>query len=331
MVQEKKLIDEVSGWLKLYDDGSVDRMWTGPPQFKFMSDPVPPHPHFIDGVSATDYTTPGGLKIRIYLPEIPGDGRIPILLHFHGGGFCISEADWYMYYAAYTRLARTVGAAVVSVYLRRAPEHRLPAACDDGLAALLWLRSVAAGDSPRPPPLRAADPRRVFLVGDSSGGNIVYQVAARAGREDLGPLRIAGAIPIHPGFCRSRRSRSEVEQPETPFLTLDMVDKFLNLALPVGATKDHPITCPMGKDAPPLEGEILPPYLYCVARQDLLWDTEMEFYEAMIEARKEIEVFVSEGVGHSFYLNKVAVDNDAATAEQTRKLFHRIAHFVAGH
>lgn len=236
MVQEKKVVDQVSGWLRLFDDGSVDRTWTGPPQVKFMSDAVSPHKHFVDGVATADVTTPDGLKLRIYLPERQEHSpeKLPVLLHFHGGGFCISEADWFMYYAIYTRLAVSAGAVVVSVYLRRAPEHRLPAACDDGYAALLWLRSVARGESHEPWLDDHADFDRVFLIGDSSGGNIVHQVAARAGREDLKPVRLAGAIPIHPGFCRARRSKSELEQPQTPFLTLDMVDKFLSLALPVG-------------------------------------------------------------------------------------------------
>ncbi|KAK8575709.1 hypothetical protein V6N13_033032 [Hibiscus sabdariffa] len=28
MVEEEKVVDEVSGWLRVYDDGSVDRTWT---------------------------------------------------------------------------------------------------------------------------------------------------------------------------------------------------------------------------------------------------------------------------------------------------------------
>ncbi|EYU26923.1 hypothetical protein ABFS82_02G108100 [Erythranthe guttata] len=331
MVQEKKVVDQVSGWLTLFDDGSVDRTWTGPPQVKFMSDAVPPHHHFVDGVATSDVITDGGgLKLRIYLPERQeGDlEKLPLLLHFPGGGFCISEADWFMYYAVYTRLARAARVVVVSVYLRRAPEHRLPAACDDGFAALLWLRSVAGGSSHQPWLSDNADFSRVFLIGDSSGGNIVHNVAARAGEEDITPLRIAGAIPIHPGFCRSRRSKSELEQPETPFLTLDMADKFLKLALPVGATKDHPITCPMGEAAPAVEELKLPPYLYCMADQDLMKDTEMEFYEAMKRANKEVELVTSRGVGHSFYLNKIAVDMDPKTAQETDKLFQKIKEFI---
>jgi acetyl esterase/lipase len=151
MVRERKVVDEVSGWLRVYDDGSVDRTWTGPPEVKFMADPVPPHEEFVDGVAVKDVVIneKSGLKARIYLPEkkLGENDKLPILLHFHGGGFCISEADWYMYYHVYTRLARSAGVVCVSAFLRRAPEHRLPAAVDDSYSTLLWLRSLAQGES----------------------------------------------------------------------------------------------------------------------------------------------------------------------------------------
>lgn len=329
MEPEKKIVDQVPGWLTVFDDGSVDRTWTGPPEVKFMSDPVPPHGHFIDGVATIDMAI-DRLKLRIYLPQRQENDteKLPVLLHFHGGGFCVSQPDWFMYYALYTALARIVRAVVVSVYLRRAPEHRLPAPCDDGFSALLLLRSIAAGKHPDVD--FDADFNRVFLIGESSGGNIVHQVALRAGRENLAPLRIAGAISIHPGFCRSRRSKSEVEQPETPFLTVEMIDKFLGLALPVGATKDHPITCPMGGDAEAVEEE-LPPYLYCVAEQDLLHDPQMEFYEAMKRGKRQVDLILSEGVGHCFHLNKMAVETDRKTADETKKLLEGMKCFVGKH
>ncbi|XP_047958538.1 probable carboxylesterase 17 [Salvia hispanica] len=315
LVHERKMIDQVSGWLTLFDDGSADRTWAGPPEVKFMTDAVPPHANFIDGVAVTDVTPSDCPKLRIYTPERreTDPEKLPVLLHFHGGGFCISEPDWYMYYAVYTRLARDARAIVVSPYLRLAPEHRLPAAFDDGAAALRWAGGGGGG----------ADSGRIFLIGDSSGGNIVHQVAVRAAAEGV---PVAGAIPVHPGFCRSGRSRSEIENPETPFLTLDMMDKFLALALPEGATKDHPYTCPMGTALPEL-----PPYLYCVAEEDLMWDTEMEFYEEMKREGKEVELFVSKGVGHSFYLNKIAVEMDPTTAARTEELFRRIKEFVDKH
>lgn len=335
MTTEKSLILDVSGWLRLFDDGSVDRTWTGPPEVKFVAESVPPHEEFIDGVAVRDVVIDqkSGLRVRTYLPEVKcaGGKKLPVVVHFHGGGFCISEADWFMYYHTYTGLVRSAEAICVSVYLRRAPEHRLPAAIEDGLSALRWLRSVALGNEIEPWIVDNADFKRVFLIGDSSGGNLVHSVAALAGDADLAPLKLAGGIPIHPGFVRAKRSKSEMENPQSPFLTLDMVDKFLSLALPAGSSKDHPITCPMGTDAPPLESLDLPPFLLCIAEKDLVIDTEMEYYEAMKAANKEVEILMSKGMGHSFYLNKIALKIDPETAAESDRLFAGIARFIKQH
>lgn len=331
----KKVVDEVSGWLRIFDDGTVDRTWAGPSEAKFMVDPAPAHEEFIEGVAVRDVAPQTGPQVRVYLPETrledDPNGKLPIILHFPGGGFCISQASWFMYYQFYSKLAQLSRAIVVSVYLRLAPEHRLPAAVDDGYSALLWLTSLARSEAHESWLTTRADFGRVFLIGDSSGANLVHEVGARAGKTDLSPLKLAGSIPIHPGAVRSTRSRSESEMPQTPFLTLDMADKFLSLALPIGSTKDHPITCPMGPNAPPLSGLHLPPILYCVADKDLLIDTEMEFFEALKNAGKNVELYVSNNMTHSFYLNKMAVDHDRETKAQTEKLYEAIIDFIKSH
>lgn len=336
MVSEKKIVEEVSGWLRVFDDGSVDRSWTGPEEAKFLATPVAPSEQFIDGVATRDVVIDpkSGLSVRIYLPEEEHDkdAKLPILLHFHGGGFCISQASWYMYYQFYARLVKSAKAICVSVEMRLAPDHRLPAAVDDCYDALVWLRTLARGDLTEPWLSAYADFSRVFLIGDSSGGNLVHEVAARAGSQEWAPLRLAGGVPIHPGFTRSERSQSELKTEfETPFLTLKMVDTFLGLALPVGSTKDHPITCPMGPAAPPLSKLKLPPFLMVVAERDLIQDTELEYLEEMKKAGKEIEVAYNKGVGHSFYLNKIAVELDPVTATETDLLISTISDFVKRH
>ncbi|XP_074309046.1 strigolactones hydrolase CXE15-like isoform X1 [Silene latifolia] len=336
MAHERKVVDKVSGWLRVYDDGSVDRTWVGPQEAKFMADPVPSHENFVDGIAVRDVDPVKGPRVRVYMPEPifeegMDDCKLPIILHFHGGGFCISQADWFMYYTVYSKLAQLAQAIVVSVYLRRGPEDRLPAPVDDGYAALLWLTSLARTEAHDLWLSNKADFGRVFLIGDSSGATLVHEVAARAGKTDLNPLNLVGAIPLHQGVTRSTRSRSELEMPQTPFLTLDMVDKFLSLALPIGSNKDHPILCPMSEAAPPLSELKLPPIMYCVSDKDLLIDTQMEFYEALRKAGKEVELFTSYNMTHNFYLNKLAVDHDPDTKVQTEKLFDGIVDFVKRH
>ncbi|XP_043723651.1 probable carboxylesterase 15 [Telopea speciosissima] len=336
MVYQKKVVEEVACWLKLFDDGTVDRTWSGPPEAEFMAKPVPAHDEFIGGVAVRDLTldTKSGLGVRLYMPETNSgvEEKLPIVIHFHGGGFCISQPDWYMYYHVYTRLVHTARVICVSVKLRLAPEHRLPAPCEDGHSVLLWLQAIALGKFSEPWLEVNGDFKRVFLIGDSSGGNLVHEVAAHAGAKDLNPVRLAGGIPIHPGFVRAERSKSELEKKsDSPFLTLEMVDKFLALALPIGSTKDHPITCPMGPAATPLAGLKVPPFLVVLAENDLILDTEIEYCDAMKKAGKDVEVLVNPGVSHSFYLNKIAVEMDPHTASETGRLIAAITDFIKRH
>ncbi|EEE63710.1 hypothetical protein OsJ_18528 [Oryza sativa Japonica Group] len=306
----RKVVDEVSGWLRVFDDGTVDRTWTGPPEVLPLMQPVPAYAEPRDGHTLHDL--PGEPNLRVYLPEVAlAERRLPVVVQLHGGGFCISHPSWLMYHHFYARLACALPAVVVAVELPLAPERRLPAHIDTGVEGLPRVRSIALSDAaalgdPAAELLRtAADFSRVFLIGDSSGGNLVHHVGAR----QVG----AGA------------------EARLGVFTLDMLDKFLAMALPEGATKDHPYTCPMGPNAPPLESVPLPPLLVAVAEHDLIRDTNLEYCDALRTAGKDVEVLVNRGMSHSFYLNKYAVDMDPATGERTRELVDAIKSFVDRH
>ncbi|KAG6638559.1 hypothetical protein I3843_10G043200 [Carya illinoinensis] len=285
MAPNQPIVKEVTGWLRVFADGTTDRTWTGPP-----------HRGFIDGVATHNVVidTNSSVAVRIYIPEknmidTQDKNKLPLLLQFHGGDFCISRADWFMYYHFYACLVRTARAVCVSVYLPLAPEHKLPAACDEAYADFL------------------------FLVGDSTCGNLVHQLAARAGDTNTDPVHLSSGILLHPGFLRAEPSKSFLETPEMPLLTREMVNKFISLALPVGSTKDHPITCPMG------------------SLNDLLRDLELEYCEAMEAAGKDVEVSMNRGMGHNFYFNKLAIDMDPESAAQADKLIEAITNFISRH
>jgi acetyl esterase/lipase len=337
----RKVVDEVSGWLRVLEDGSVDRTWTGPPEALPLMQPVAPYAVPRDGHTLHDL--PGEPNLRVYLPEARSEGCLPVIVHLHGGGFCISHPSWLMYHHFYARLACAVPAVVVSVELPLAPERRLPAHIDTGVSSLRRLRGIIAqseggalDNDPATELLRnVADISRVFLIGDSSGGNLVHFVAARIGQDgadDWAPLRVAGGVPINPGFVRATRSRSELEvRPDSVFFTLNMLDKFNAMALPEGATREHPFTCPMGPQAPPLESVPLPPMLVAVGENDLVRDTNLEYCDTLRAAGKDVEVLLSRGMSHAFYLNKLAVDTDPTTGERTQELIDAIVSFISRH
>ncbi|XP_052138111.1 probable carboxylesterase 15 [Oryza glaberrima] len=345
----KTVVEEITGWLRLYSDGTVERLT--PPGAEPFTVIFPPYTEPRNGVTVHDVTTARGVDARLYLPAEPATAhrprRRPLLLHFHGGGFCLSSPSWALYHNFYASLTTKLDVAgIVSVFLPLAPEHRLPAAIDAGHAALLWLRDVACGEDennngaahhldPAVERLRdEADFARVFFIGDSSGGNLVHLVAAHAAakddgaRADLHPVRLAGGVLLNPGFAREEKSRSELENPPSLFLTEEMVDKLLALGVPLGMNKDSPYTSP-SLAAEAVARLHMPPMLLMVAEKDLLHDPQVEYGEAMARVGKTVETVVSRGaVAHVFYLNFFAVESDPLTAERTRELIDTIKTFI---
>ncbi len=109
----------------------------------------------------------GRLRLRLYRPAGPAERLLPAILFFHGGGFAIGSLEGYDLPCRYF-CART-GCAVVAVDYRLAPEHKFPAAIDDGVASFRWL--AAEGRA------LGLDPARIVIAGDSAGGTIATVVA----------------------------------------------------------------------------------------------------------------------------------------------------------
>ncbi|RCV37792.1 hypothetical protein SETIT_8G090500v2 [Setaria italica] len=342
----RTVVEEVTGWLRIYSDGTVERLT--PPGAEAFTAIVPPYKNPRGGVTVHDITTDRGIDVRLYLPaaaaaKAPHRRRRPVLLHLHGGGFCVTRPSWAIYHNFYAPLAAELDVAgIVSVYLPLAPEHRLPAAIDAGHAALLWFRDVARSRNVYGAAhsalvrhfRRTADFSRVFLIGDSSGGNLVHLVAARAGEDKPGvlhPVRLAGGVLLHPGFAREQKSRSELENPPSMFLAPEMIEKLLALGLPMGVNRDSPYTSP--ELATKAVAHVrMPPLLLMAAEKDLLHDPQVDYGKAMEHAGKKVTTVVSRGdVAHVFYLNFFAVKTDQLTANRTKELVHTIKCFIDQH
>ncbi|KAI7730352.1 hypothetical protein M8C21_025109 [Ambrosia artemisiifolia] len=140
-------------------------------------------------------------------------------------------------------LAAHLGAVVVNVDYRLAPEHRLPAAYDDGVEALYWIRST---DDPWL--TNFADYSKCYLMGTSAGANLAYHAGLRVSQQvsDLKPLKIKGLILHCLFFGGVGRTESEIRLATVGTnLTLSMCDTMWDLALPVGASRDHEYCNPM--------------------------------------------------------------------------------------
>jgi gibberellin receptor GID1 len=238
-----------------------------------------------------------GVWIRLFVSVNGEDekGALPVVVYFHGGGFCVLSASNNGYDIFCRRLAKRRRVVVVSVEYRLAPENKCPAAYDDCFAALAWLR--ARGRDYLPP---SADLSRCFLMGDSAGGNIVHHIGCRVAGEDMSPIKIVGHVLIQPFFGGDERTPAEVRLKDgAPFISLDAADWCWKAFLPVGATRDHPAANVTRAD---ISGLSLPPSLVVVGGLDLLQDWQLRYAEHLKTMGKQAEILFYEDGVHGFHV-----------------------------
>ncbi|CAN5664592.1 alpha/beta hydrolase [soil metagenome] len=131
------------------------------------------------GVDIDDRVIPGppgapDVTVRVYRPTAASTGSG--LVYIHGGGFVLGSID--SEHAGAVSFARNVGAVVVSVDYRLAPEDPFPAGLEDCYAALQWLHSEAAE--------LGVETERIGVIGSSAGGGLAAGLALLA-RDRGGP------------------------------------------------------------------------------------------------------------------------------------------------
>ncbi|CAN6248850.1 unnamed protein product [Urochloa humidicola] len=323
---DDKVVHDFSPLLLVYKSGRLERPLIVPL--------VTPGLDAATGVESKDVTL-SSFVVRLYLPPAAsagsGDDKLPVVVYFHGGGFVMGSAASCMYHRFLNDLAAAVPAVAVSVDYRLAPEHALPAAYEDSLAALKWALSAAAGADPW---LGAhGDRARVFLAGDSAGGNICHHLAMHPDVRASGGVK--GAVLIHPWFWGKEPVGGEKEHRRRRGGPTNGKRKHLWEFVCPGAADgvDDPRMNPMAPGAPGLEGLACEKVMVCVAEGDHLRWRGKAYAEAVERARKEkrgdveqpaaaVEVFESKGVGHVFYL----LDPEM---EESKQLLGRIAAFVS--
>ncbi|QCE08261.1 carboxylesterase 1-like [Vigna unguiculata] len=224
----------------LNPNGTLTRL-SIPPQSPPSPDPSLPTPVLSKDLPINKFNHTWA---RIYLPHKAlhhsPNAKLPLIVFYHGGGFVFDSAASTYFHDFCVRMTNATQSVVVSVDYRLAPEHRLPAAYEDSVEALHWIK--ASNDAW----LRHADYSRCYLMGESAGGNIAYTAGLRAAAEvdKLKPLKIKGLILIQPFFGGRKRSPSEIRLAEDTTIPLPITDLMWNLSLPVGADRDHPYSNP---------------------------------------------------------------------------------------
>jgi acetyl esterase/lipase len=211
---------------------------------------------------------PGGtLRVRIITPQAAGNGLLPVLVYFHGGGWVLGNIE--SHEGICRALANAGGVIVVTVDYRLAPEHRFPAAAEDAYAATRWAAEHAAEFG--------GDPRRIAIAGDSAGGNPAAVTCLMA--RDHGGPRVDFQFLLYPITDYNINTGSYTAFADGFFLTRSEMAWFWEHYVEKAEDRWHPHASP--SRAADLSG--LPPALLITAEFDVLRD-EAEAYARRLQA-----------------------------------------------
>ncbi|KAJ1381445.1 Alpha/Beta hydrolase fold [Sesbania bispinosa] len=208
----KTVVEDCRGVLRVYSDGSIVR----------FSHPGLNAPLHDDGTvlwKDVVYDPAHDLQLRLYKPADLTGSKLPIFYYIHGGGFCIGSYTWPIFHNCCLRLASELRAVVVAPDYRLAPENRLPTAIEDGFTAVMWLQAQAVCTEPDPWLSEVADYSRVFISGESAGGNIAHHLAARLGfgSPELAPVRVRGYVLLAPFSVELSEPSQKLKGPKILF------------------------------------------------------------------------------------------------------------------
>lgn len=242
-------------------------------------------PEPVAGVEDRVIDGPGGpLPIRVYTPA-PDRGRA--LTYLHGGGWVVGDLD--SHDPVCRRVASTLGAVVVSVDYRLAPEHPHPAALDDTTAGLRWTAETFTG-------------RPLVVAGDSAGASLAAGAALRA--RDSGGPSLAAQLLLYPATDPSMSSPSVRDNADGYFLTAADMRWFYQRYLPDAARRGDPVVDLL--HAPDLTG--LPPTVLATAEFDPLRDEGDGYARRLAEAGVPVRHIPGPGLVRGYFAFLGVVD-----------------------
>ncbi len=241
-------------------------------------------------------------KARIYMPAdfTKEDGKkLPVIVYYHGGGFVIADLD--VYDATPRALSAMVGAIVVSVEYRKAPEAKFPAQHDDAFAAYKWVLDNAAK--------WGGDASKVAAVGESAGGNLAIDTAIKA--RDAGITQPVHQVLVYPIAGVDMNTESYVDSANAKPLNKAMMKWFVKQTTKSPADLQDPRLDVIGKAN--VKG--LPSTTIINAEIDPLRSDGELLAKKLEDAGVKVNRKVYDGATHEFFgMGKVVLDAKDAEA-----------------
>lgn len=248
------------------------------------------------------------IPLRVYRPD---ETPAPTLVFYHGGGWCLGTLD--SADGICRRLCNRVGAVVISVDYRLAPENPFPAAVEDALTAVRWADEwghTVGGDG------------QVGVAGTSAGGGIAAAVglaAARSGTEGgdgstaqsdgdtasgphSDPLGV-GSVPdlaVQGLFYPATAPRFDTDSYQThadgPLLTRADMRWFWEQYLASSTDSANPYAAPLWADS--LVGA--PPAVVAAGSHDPLRDDAVSYADRLSDHGVPVSANEFDGLAHGF-------------------------------
>ncbi|KAJ7980081.1 2-hydroxyisoflavanone dehydratase [Quillaja saponaria] len=307
----KEIAKEIPKIIRIYKDGTVERLIGSPFVPPSLQDPD-------TGVSSKDISISAdpAISARLYLPKLTQSNnqenqKIPILVYFHGGGFCVESAFSFLDHRYLNLIVSQANVLAVSVEYRLAPEHLLPAAYEDCWTALKWVTSHLANSPINSDPwlINHGDFKQINIGGDSAGANIVHNIALRAGVESLSRgIKIIGAFLSCPYFWGLKPIGLESvagHEQSNPFLAWNFVYPDASGGI------DSPMINPLVPGAPSLAALGCSKLLVIITGKDELRDRGVSYFESVKKSgwEGEVELFEVEDEDHCFHIFNTETEN----------------------
>ena len=225
------------------------------------------------------------VPIRVYTPE--GEGPFPVMVWLHGGGFLLGGIE--SYDPVCRVLADELDCVVVSPDYRLAPEHKFPAGLRDCYAVVEWAadRTDVLG----------TDSDRLFVGGDSAGGNLAAAVSLMA-RDKSGP-DIDYQVLVYPTTTFSYEFADEASGGESYFITEPDLQWSWEHYLENDIDGMSPYASPLRAS----DLSDLPPATLVTAELDPLKDEGVAYADRLEDAGVPVEHAHYDEMVHSFFTN----------------------------
>lgn len=285
-------------------------------QVRSMVLPIAGEPERVGGVISDHVASDGAeIAVRVFTPLIETaeldamdeseEGR-PMIVFYHGGGWVTGSIETHE--AVCRRMANEGRCLVIAVDYRLAPEHKFPTAVDDAFSSVQWAIENAEH--------LGGDPQRLYVCGDSAGGNLAAAVCLKA--RDTGGPAIRGQILVYPITNDQFDTDSYRDNAIGYHLTTENMRWFWQQYLADESDGANPLASPL-KAA---DHSNLPNALIVTVEKDPLRDEGLAYAEKLSAAGCHVDQIHCMGMVHGFFRRLDTFDRAGRLVEEIAQWIH---------